>query len=636
MKTILNIIKNFALFFLITLSSEQILSQSYSLDEPVLVPVFVGSAPDITQRNYFWDISEVNNTNSRLDIAVGLNQILNSTVYNYINGNWYKNQYDDNFNSENTSTRYVYQSGYQINISNITGMVFSRINTSSGKKDLIVSRGDSIFVFRSTSGSINTSYDQRFYFGCAIQSSGRFSTDNAEDIAVLRNDSIFIFKGKGTESLLDSTNFFKMGGASGSNVKIVLAQMSSRVEPYATIDGTTSDRDDIVMRQGNSIFIYKNNNSNGIASSTFIGNLTSSTDFAIGDMNNDGYNDILTCSITQGMKIFLNNGTIIDTNADYTNSNEDQAQSITFADFNKDGWNDMVVNTFDSLNIFINNHGSGLFSQTRTYSIPVGDGSSLEELWTPRMTVVDLQNKGGLSVVQSGFPAITFDEPPYFTEVMYRYNPATIDANPAPAIVFKSVAYVNSVLHPKITMFSRGDRDFNKFKIYTKVPASFSTYTLLDSNFTGNVFIDTTRVIIENETTGSPNLFYYVKCVDNSYKTSINSDTIGFSDEECPDCSGGESPVFISNNAPEDFKISNHPNPFNPSTLISYSLPIDANVKITVFNTLGQIVKELTNEFRTAGNYSVSFDGSNLASGIYYYRLEVGSFIATKKMLLLK
>ncbi|MDZ4711807.1 MAG: T9SS type A sorting domain-containing protein [bacterium] len=331
----------------------------------------------------------------------------------------------------------------------------------------------------------------------------------------------------------------------------------------------------------------------------------------------------------------MNSSGVISSTASYTNTTYGSLSTIALEDFNKDGWKDIVVSNVDHIYLFLNNKGT--FSQTasddQAYSI------SGYYFYGVKLEVADLQNKGALSVISS-LAYLNLeeydDEALAFDESVKRFNATDTDAVPAPAVVFKSVAYVNNVLHPKITMFSRGDRDFKKFKIYSKVPASFNTYILRDSNFTGNVYIDTSRVVIENETTGSPNLFYYVKCVDNSYKTSINSDTIGFSDEECPDCSQGESPVFISNNAPDDFKISNHPNPFNPSTLIIYSLPIDANVKITVFNTLGQIVKELTNEFRTAGNYSVNFDGSNFSSGIYYYRIEAGSFIATKKMLLLK
>ena len=80
----------------------------------------------------------------------------------------------------------------------------------------------------------------------------------------------------------------------------------------------------------------------------------------------------------------------------------------------------------------------------------------------------------------------------------------------------------------------------------------------------------------------------------------------------------------------------NYPNPFNPSTSIKFALPKASNVKITVFNMLGQVVSVPVNENKSAGFYEVKFNGSNLASGSYYYRIEAGSYVETKKMMLIK
>ncbi len=89
--------------------------------------------------------------------------------------------------------------------------------------------------------------------------------------------------------------------------------------------------------------------------------------------------------------------------------------------------------------------------------------------------------------------------------------------------------------------------------------------------------------------------------------------------------------------APAQYSLSqNYPNPFNPSTVISYSLPSVSIVKLIVFNTLGQTVKVLENDFRNAGNYSINFNTSGLTSGIYFYKLETNHFSQTKKMILLK
>jgi hypothetical protein len=88
---------------------------------------------------------------------------------------------------------------------------------------------------------------------------------------------------------------------------------------------------------------------------------------------------------------------------------------------------------------------------------------------------------------------------------------------------------------------------------------------------------------------------------------------------------------------PSNFSLSqNYPNPFNPSTKINFDLPVDGNVSIKIFDMSGKEVMTLVNEARTAGYYSVSFNGASLSSGIYFYTIQSGSFVSTKKMTLIK
>ncbi len=86
-----------------------------------------------------------------------------------------------------------------------------------------------------------------------------------------------------------------------------------------------------------------------------------------------------------------------------------------------------------------------------------------------------------------------------------------------------------------------------------------------------------------------------------------------------------------------DFGLyQNYPNPFNPSTVIKYQVPIDANVKIILFNSIGEEVETLLNDHKQAGIYELQLNSSNLASGVYYYRLDSGNFTDTKKLIVLK
>ncbi len=85
-----------------------------------------------------------------------------------------------------------------------------------------------------------------------------------------------------------------------------------------------------------------------------------------------------------------------------------------------------------------------------------------------------------------------------------------------------------------------------------------------------------------------------------------------------------------------EIELNNYPNPFNPVTTINYSLPIDEKVVIKVYDILGREIKELVNDFKIAGKYSVQFDGSKLSSGVYFYRMEAGKYSQTKKLILAK
>lgn len=91
------------------------------------------------------------------------------------------------------------------------------------------------------------------------------------------------------------------------------------------------------------------------------------------------------------------------------------------------------------------------------------------------------------------------------------------------------------------------------------------------------------------------------------------------------------------NNIIENYELSqNFPNPFNPTTVISFSIPRSGFVSLTVFNGIGQKVASLISESKVAGKYNVNFKAENLSSGIYFYKISVNDFSQTKKMILLR
>lgn len=132
---------------------------------------------------------------------------------------------------------------------------------------------------------------------------------------------------------------------------------------------------------------------------------------------------------------------------------------------------------------------------------------------------------------------------------------------------------------------------------------------------------------------------YKITAVDDTEKESVKSekDTVyGYLDPCLP-----ESPrpnlLGIEAEIPTEFDLKqNYPNPFNPTTNIQYDLPIDNFVTIKVYDITGRVVTTLINEFKNAGRYIVSFNASSLSSGIYFYKIEAGNFVETKRMVLIK
>lgn len=102
-------------------------------------------------------------------------------------------------------------------------------------------------------------------------------------------------------------------------------------------------------------------------------------------------------------------------------------------------------------------------------------------------------------------------------------------------------------------------------------------------------------------------------------------------------CSGAITNIGNQNNIPNDYALKqNYPNPFNPTTSIQFSIPKNGLVKLVVYDILGKEVSTLVNEVKTAGNYIIDFNASNLTSGIYFYKITSGDFSSVKKMMLIK
>jgi len=136
------------------------------------------------------------------------------------------------------------------------------------------------------------------------------------------------------------------------------------------------------------------------------------------------------------------------------------------------------------------------------------------------------------------------------------------------------------------------------------------------------------------QTSGTTNSLYGV-----SFTDSENGTAVGMQGTILRTTNGGVSFVEEEeiDEIPTGYKLSNNfPDPFNSSTKIRYSVPQSSQLQIKVFDLLGNEIETLVNEEKPIGTYEITWTAENVTSGIYYYRLRAGSFLETKKMVLLK
>ncbi len=200
---------------------------------------------------------------------------------------------------------------------------------------------------------------------------------------------------------------------------------------------------------------------------------------------------------------------------------------------------------------------------------------------------------------------------------------------------YDSVTEVTVTLHPKWNIVGAPGENVAVTDVTSEPPTlTFSQFFGYDSE-TGYYEADTLK----------PGRAYWVKASEAGTLTvsatpSVYPKTrarIVPTDEAPPPPPTGGSSTLTPTGFPTEIRLEqNYPNPFNPSTRISYFIPRQSNVRMVIYNLMGQEVKVLVNEVRSAGSYEVEFNASQLPSGVYIYRLIAGELISTNKMVLIK
>lgn len=153
----------------------------------------------------------------------------------------------------------------------------------------------------------------------------------------------------------------------------------------------------------------------------------------------------------------------------------------------------------------------------------------------------------------------------------------------------------------------------------------------------GNIFqYDNISYTVNTEGLGNEKEVYLRLSVEDNFD-GFYSLSKKYADEYVILKSGSKEINYQGSLAPTVYELSqNYPNPFNPSTTINYQIPKAGFVSLKVYDILGREVAMLVNGEKEVGKYTVLFDGSKLASGVYIYELRANEFVSVKKLMLLK
>jgi hypothetical protein len=232
-------------------------------------------------------------------------------------------------------------------------------------------------------------------------------------------------------------------------------------------------------------------------------------------------------------------------------------------------------------------------------------------------------------------------------------------------LLIQEVSYSQNIQFSKDSLIIKGDGFYEDIKDSLFIKNSGELDLIIDSIYTKKIYIYPVDVCTKDTTTRIYIIF------DREQSTIIISpqDSIKlilYMPDLCPICdeaslSSFSDTLYVNSNSqdtnthllyisgdgtvdvkadaiiPEEMVLGqNYPNPFNPVTTIEYSLPASNFVSIKVYDILGREIETLINEEKLPGNYKVEFNGESLASGIYFYTMQAGSFSMTRKLILLK
>ncbi len=560
-----------------------------------------------------------------LDLAVGQN--IRDASFGI---DWFGFQsYNDGSGSFPSFTDFFINWSPYENTMEIYNAVFGKLRPDQPRKDLAIPRKSGTQIHYNTGNGITGTPSQTLT-GIALDASwGPFSSsDGLHDLAITTGSQVKIYRNLGN-GYVDANPY---SFAIAAN-KVALAQLNR------TIYSTDPDKWDLVTTYSSGFSIRLNNNSNGFGAPQNISNGYGINSFAVGDVNNDGYQDILVgfAGGTQSVALYLNNGAGTIGGTPIWTADVTSTPLVAIGDLGapndgtkNDGWNDIVVVGYEGIvKVFINQKTGNYFLSSPQQTVASVDP------YTPftKAVLADVQNLGGLSVISSspGGGSIGWEHPGYIEVLKHLGNP-----KPAPPKNLIVQGVVGQ--HPTLQWQPNSERDLSGYKLYRKVSPGESQYQLIATLGTGTWQYTDPECVIRTGGTGGSWAQYYVIAYDAANNMSDASNIVSSAVNYNPRKSFAD-----GTDVPTEFFLGpNYPNPFNPSTTLDFGLPKRANVTLQVYDLLGREIAVLARGLHEAGYHTVTWNASSSPSGVYFARFYVAdetgqlNFSKVNKLLLAK
>jgi hypothetical protein len=472
-----------------------------------------------------------------------------------------------------------------------------------------------ICVFYNDNGTLHTNPD---YLSDDEMITNTVALGDVNNSDLTEKTESFTGNGTGSVYMLSMIPVYKVDSVLVNN-NLVTNFTDDNINGWVSLGSTPSSGDQIVIKyrymkeadlaackwSGYSSGVYFNNGGylNGLPGWA-VSNTSAQKGIAWADYDNDGYLDLAIGGNGTPAVLYKNNGGTLGTLPVWqSGSSSTSTQDLVWADVNNDGYPDLAVVHFgySRVEIFMNN--AGILETTPGWTYTTGSPA----------TAVAFGDLNG-----DGYPDLT---------VGTARSPVVVFLNttvvPVELKSFRAKNTSDGVLLDWITATETNNKGFEIERSRT-------------SNVKGQMNWEKIGYVAGFGTTTEPKSYSFTdnNVTSGAYSYRLKQIDLDGSYEY-------SNIVEVQVNVPLQFSLSqNYPNPFNPTTQIKYSIPEDGFVSLKVYNALGQQVAELVNGIVKAGSHSVSFNAGSaagvLSSGIYYYRMESGSRVMVKKMMLLK